>query len=243
MAIRTDASGDYLLRTTNLPPIGTWTIMGWFKMSVNKGDFLSFFGFGNSSGGEYFAVFANSSRVMHSKSGNERFDDLGFVFVVGTWYHIAQVGDASGPTTLRTYLDSGLLFTSGLSLTPTAQALSIANNPETYNLDGCSAAVKVYAAVLTAEEIAQEMRYYRPARTANLNTWLPCVTSAVAANATDMSGNGFNMTVGGTLAVEDGPPIAWAPRHRMSKIAAPLVVTATSLLRPRAHPMQHLLIR
>ena len=31
-AVRFDASGDELLRTTNLPPIGGFTMMGWFKV-------------------------------------------------------------------------------------------------------------------------------------------------------------------------------------------------------------------
>ena len=30
--VRFDASGDELLRTTNLPPIGGFTMMGWFKV-------------------------------------------------------------------------------------------------------------------------------------------------------------------------------------------------------------------
>src|SRR4029453_3840258 len=82
-------------------------------------------------------------------------------------------------------------------------------------LNGCAAALKVYNVVLTADELKKEMRCYTPVRTDNLNGWYPMLLH------TDLGQYGPAWTAGGTLATENGPPIAWSLRPSMRSSQLP----------------------
>jgi hypothetical protein len=86
-------------------------------------------------------------------------------------------------------------------------------------LGGRVAAFKAWTAVLSLAEIQQEMWFQRPIRTANLLAWHPMLSTID--DEIDFSGNGRTMTVSGTQAVGEGPPIAWGPgRQRRRRLAA-----------------------
>jgi hypothetical protein len=60
---------------------------------------------------------------------------------------------------------------------------------------------------LTVAEIQQEMRSARPQKTP-VHCWYPFIRS----NIQDLSGNGRDWTLVGTLNLEDGPPVGWGAR-------------------------------
>lgn len=214
MALRLDATTDLIIRSSNNPTVTSFSVLGWFKISVDRNDESTFIAVGVTTTRYSLGTSATGTNVeMYNNSTVA----AGSALTVGTWFHAALTCAGTGAGQLLGYIngvqDTVLAGHGSVANTN----LWIANNaaPTPEFLNGCTAAIKVYSAVLTAAEIAREMRYYRPIRGANLNSWMPCVHPTAASNGADFSGNGFNFTISGAPVVEDGPPIAWAPRHRM----------------------------
>lgn len=230
MSLRFDADGELLKTTTNLPSITGFTMMAWGFISVDQaGHTSSYAAFGQTSGAFFYEIDAEhpaSVNVLGLWNGSSLV--TGSTLPNSVWYHVAMVCDGTGAGNFRAYLNGVLDITHAGNASVTAQELTFGERTSGTSGDGINgrlAAIKVYAGVLTAAEIANEMRYFMPVRTANLNTWLPCVDQASANWGKDVSGNGYNMTVAGTLAFEDGPPIAW--RKTRIRYFIPLTVTAT----------------
>src|SRR5690606_30411901 len=74
-------------------------------------------------------------------------------------------------------------------------------------LNGRMAAVKIWTAALSANEIQAERDYTSPLRTANLRAWYPF---EVAENI-DHSGNGETLSGGSSPSTEPGPGIPFSP--------------------------------
>lgn len=222
MAVRFDAAGDYLTRSTGLPAVTAVTVMGWFKISVDRNTYSTFFQYGNTaSDRDYQAVTSSDGTTFHWWDGVSSGDGTTNL-TVGQWYHIAEtVSGTPGSATFLLYVNSVLDATGGVGNTDNDAAgpiLDVGNDPFFSDyFNGCAACIKVYGAVLTASEIAQEMRQYRPIRTANLSLWAPLLTHTDVA---DYSGNGNGFTANGTLATEDGPPIAWS-RGQQGRVYIP----------------------
>ena len=207
MAVRFDASGDYYLRTTSLPPIAAVTIAGWFKISVDQNVESSLIAFGHASSSDAYLCSVGADGVT-LQTWNGAANVTGTTLTVGTWQHIAMVVDGTGAGNFRIYLNGALDITAAGRTQNTAGALYIANNSFAESWNGCTCAIKIWGAALTLAEIAQEVRTIRPQRSADLNAWYPCFPGATERLA-DYSGNGRNWTAGGTLADEDPPPVSW----------------------------------
>lgn len=200
MAVRFDNVADSLTRTTNLPSGTAYSLLGWFRLTSDRNTYTSFFVYG-SSGGVCNSVQTgvDGTNLIIWNGSSESF---GSSLVVGTWYHLALTSDG---TTTRAYLN-GVLNISTASTAVSAQ-IWVGNSPDNEPLDGRAAAIKIYSATLSADEILREMRTVRPQRTANLNGWYPLLSGG--SRTQDYSGAGNNWTAGGTLADEDGPPVSW----------------------------------
>ncbi len=224
MAIRFDTSGESLSRTSNLPSISTCTVMGWVYISSATAT-TSFFSFGEAATSNRYTIglWSDASSLVN---WNGSAVATGSTVSASTWYHIAMVIDNASSLTCVVYLNGISDITndtSGFS----AEKLWFGNNESDELHNGRLAAVKVWSAVLTGDEIINEMKHYLPQRLANINGWYPSVSQAVNDNATDYSGNGNTMTVNGTLSVEDGPPIAWYPFRFKYRKTTPVVVSFT----------------
>lgn len=227
MSVRFDANTDKLTRTTLLPSITSFSIMAWiYRTTTGGGDHEAVFSYG--SGTSNYAAYVRSGPSSALFSVTDWVTDFtGSAIVDATWYHLAMTVAGTGAGQLLGYMN-GVLNCTGNGASITGSTLQCCNGPaggtqEWYN--GRMAAVKVYSAVLTANEIANEMRQYLPVRTANLNCWSPLLLST---DVKDFSGAGATWTVGGTLATEDGPPIPWSRiplRQRRSMVAAAEVIT------------------
>lgn len=107
------------------------------------------------------------------------------------------------------------LTTAGRDLIATAvvgDAFTAFNNANAYlGVGDSSTAFSAAQTDLQAStnKLRKAMDSTYPQRTANLHIWTPAVENTAGNADNDYSGNGNNWTAGGTLTLEDGPPIAW----------------------------------
>lgn len=233
MAIRKDASGDTISRTTNLPTITSFTIMGWFKLSVDRNTYSALLSFGTNSSSPYYSILTDGSGTDLYVYNSSGLTTTGTSLTVGTWVHAALTVAGTGAGQVAFIRNGVATSTHAGSATPTAGIIVIGSTPSDNDwLNGCVAAVKIYSAVLTAAEIAKEMQQYLPVRTANLNGFYPMLSTSD--DEVDFSGNGNNWTIGGTLATEDGPPIPWKTGRK--RVITPASVAAPFTWQPLTYP-------
>ncbi len=206
-AVRFDGPGDELVRTTSLPPVTSFTMMGWFRFQGDTTTYSTFMALGHSSNNNVYDLMrccGNGWRGLWMWNGAS-FLQVG-TLVQDQWYHLAVTVSGSGPGQVKTYVNGTLALTSDGNPNIPAARFSIGNDSHGEWLDGSAADVKVYDAALSAAEVAQEMQQFAPARTANLNGFYPMQAAATA--GADASGLGHSFTATGTLADASGPPVA-----------------------------------
>jgi len=138
------------------------------------------------------------------------------VLSTNTWYHLTF---ARTDTTTEMFVNGVSEGTGGAPGTATEFGWGYRRNSNTRR-----AAVKFWGALLSDEEILQEMEFHVPIRTVGLERWLPFISTDTTFR--DYSGTGVsNFNVYGTPTQgEPGPPITW--RKGASKIFVPLGVAA-----------------
>jgi hypothetical protein len=228
MGIRIDASADLLKRTTSLPSATSVTMCGWFYIHTNRGAFYQVALIMEATGGSPWLGILwnngtpNSSVIAGGDSTSTGFSATydnytGWVFLAvsnsGTSNNV--IGYAARPQ------DSVFASGSGGTVGFTPVALYIGNSSLSEWLNGTVCTPRVWDAVLTEEELWQERMSILPVRTANLHLWAPTTDTVLANAQKDYSGNGRDLTAGGTLAVDGfSPPIPW--RQGRKKYFIPL---------------------
>ena len=215
MAIRIDSTTEGLKRTTNLPASPTSFSACWWGYLVSDpgSAYTSMFQLGDGNG---IVVGTHPSGATWMFYANGAENSAG-AWVLTTWKHFAVVSQ-SGNQTL--YIDGASASSIAASNIASNTNLFFGNDQFDEGGNYRLAAFKLWAAVLTLAELVQEARYYIPFRTANLNTWSPCLSSG---DTKDYSGNDFTWTTNGTLTTEDGPPIAWS--RGQSRVIIPAAAT------------------
>jgi Concanavalin A-like lectin/glucanases superfamily len=232
MAVRFDALTDFLTRTTALPGAALpCTMMAWANMAVvpaSGGSCMLYWGANTTGDNQYYLgmLVGPPLRLLMYVT------PAGFLgtttLVVDTWVHLAMSVAGTGATDAKGYVN-GVLEVSGTGTsTQTPQRFTIGRSESGpgENWNGRVAAVKFYNVVLTAQEIQTEMAQYLPVRTSNLFAWLPLLAHTDTQDYTGLA----TWTLGGTLATENGPPIAWQVRRPGP--GEPFV-TAAAARRPR----------
>lgn len=212
MAIRLDASADYLSRTANLPASTAFTIAGWFRRRGAGGaavEVLS--GISRADLSSYYLAYVAGGTLYVEVNG--AFTAAG-AFSSDVWHFVALSSNGSGAgaakirradvgaTSLATTTRAGASFVSQLMV------LCGVGDPNYYG-NFAVAGVKVWDRELSDSELLSEMHRLTPASTTNLNLWTPMVHNSVANAVKDFSGNGRDWTANGSLTIEDGPPIGW----------------------------------
>jgi hypothetical protein len=207
MAIQGNGSNGYLTR--NAPGInsGSMSVALWFRTPASLSGYKNTFYM--EDGSNLFAVQLDGSTLQTSLLLDGEWCGPSYgAASANTWYHVAITCDGSGVA----------LYVNGASIDTEARSYS-ADAIDFIDFfawekggdwgDGRVAAVKLWGAVLTADEIAAEMTTVRSQRTANLAAFWPMIATALADAYTDYSGNGMTLSSGGTVTVADGPPTGW----------------------------------
>lgn len=212
MAIRTDATGDYLVYTAE--PAPPFTAMGWVKLT-DRNDFsaVCMYESANPGAGQ---TGANQAGVVTDGDGTTIgfWDGADFnnltATTAGVWVFWAFTVAVGGAVTfhLKTSPTAALQSFSGFSLAGAGHDRLILGNDTFISwANAAFGGVKVADTVLTAAEIDLESLFYMP-RKAGVRPW-PMVNDTVTEALADYAGAGTPWTAAGALAVEAGPPIAW----------------------------------
>ncbi len=223
MAIRFDASGDYLTRTASLPTITSFTMMGWVKISVDANDYQCFMALGTSAPGSSDASMfyggtdsdGTSQMAYCPNTGQISTGGIGSM-TVAKWYYAAIVVSGSGAGQFLYYMidpatgSVSTITAAGGAVTAGYMVVG-EDNYGGDNWNGCAENYLVYSAALSLADIQQQIWQRMPVRTANLNGWYPFLN-----DTKDYSGNGNNWTENGSLTYESGPGVAWKKtKHRV----------------------------
>ena len=217
MAIRFDASADRLARTSGvLDYNGTYTWMAWIRFNSDLNAYGHMFGINrNDAAANYDYVGLNGSGdglITLVDIGGAYTEQTGSNLTAGTWYHICAV--RASTTSLAIYLNGTLDSTNTRSVSgrsaSTRMEIGGFSTSDFDRTDIRATAVKIWNTALTAAEIAQEIYRITPAQFTGLWLWSPLIGSTT--DIGDYSGNARDWTAGGTLTVEDGPPVSWGGR-------------------------------
>jgi putative ubiquitin-RnfH superfamily antitoxin RatB of RatAB toxin-antitoxin module len=226
MAIRFDASGDSLIRTTNTPTSTNYTMMGWFQIAVDRNNYTAFLSNGSTGSGSNTLQTDVDGTTLNIWNGFVA--GAGTNLTVGTWYHLAMVANG---TNLIAYLN-GVQNAIVAHISPATPKLWIGNDADSEFLNGRAAHIKVFNAALTANEILQEMYTILPKKIDALNGWYP--TWNGSNRAADYSGLARPWTEGGTLADEDGPPVSYGASSLFFPYTAPAGSSVAIIVTDRA---------
>lgn len=237
MALRSDATGEYVYRSTNLPAWNSYTMCGWWrKIGTGDGSWESVLGFTGAS--DYHILYStisgttdwwiygngNSSGGLHSVSTN-------------VWYFVAMTCAGTGASDLKGYYNTlgqttlNLIQTTGVTMTPTGVGW---NGNRLYN-EWCNARLAnamLFNVVLTQAQLTRIFlaQQYRPLYWENLNGWWPLLNSPETGDSErlrDYGPNGNDLVLNaGTLSDEVPPPLAWG-WHTSYQPYAPAASTPT----------------
>ena len=207
-SVRFDNVGDELYRTTDLPSVTSFTMMGWFRYISATNEYSSFMRYGDATTSDGYNVL----RCCGGAADNELFIWTGAGIVSGgkispgTWYHLALTVSGTGPGDVKLYRDGVLVRTVNGNPNVTPERLSIGNDAHHEWLHGDAAAVKVYRTAFTQAEIVKEMGQFAPVRLDELDSWYALQTAESA--PIDFSGRDRTLVSTGALATSPvGPPI------------------------------------
>lgn len=215
MALRLDAQADTLQRTANLPSATSFTVCGWFRRRGTGGTNQLLVGLGEVGShvvGCYIGIGATYEFNVYSSMAGAPVSS-GVAVTADQWYFVAVSNAGTGATDAK--VRHAAPGASSLT-TASAAGSTFTSNIFTFGLDDAGqwsnvslAGWKLYDRVLTDAELLAEMNWLRPASTTNLNAWWPMVADVAATADNDYSGNARDLTAGGTLTIEDGPPVGW----------------------------------
>lgn len=211
MSVRFDAANDRVTFTGTLPdPSAGITATAWAYVSASTGTFATFLRLYNAGtvitwstdgalGGP--AYFTTSGNVINATG-----------FAVGAW---RQIAISCTGTTGRSYIavpgsgteaDSGTVSDTAAPTAVTLGGRGTSDPAEWFN--GRLAYVRLWSVELTQAQIEAEWASASPVVTSGLHADWPLLT---AADLTDHSGNGRNLTAGATaVTTEADPPLTAA---------------------------------
>jgi Concanavalin A-like lectin/glucanases superfamily len=219
VAVRFDAAADQLSRTTALPGITLFTLCGWFRKSVDTGAWATLFYYGQNPGSLSFYLGLGTGGTTVVLSDDATSYDGTTVPALGSWVHLAMVVAGTGAGQFVAYVNGVQEITAPGKASIVGEVIIVGQDPGNEPFNGSVAAIKIWAAALTPDEMKAEMWQYLPVRTAGLVSWHPFLLQ------TDTDQYGASWTAGGTLTTEDGPPIVWSYRTPFPQRRAVTVLT------------------
>jgi hypothetical protein len=228
MALRINAIGKRLERTTNLPA-PPYTFMCWFKYNADSAtDKKPVFYLGDLTSDDFIAFEGSYDVDFYLRRDVATVDqeslNVGSIPTTDLWYWCAMgIGSTLTPTHYPwdgtiTPVGSSITWTSedgnsaGMDGTlPAAELMAVGGTngvsaPALGWVNGRILALKIWSARLTTAEMAAERFYYNPQVTSNVHAWYPLQTES-----SDHSANAYNFTEVGTVAWEVDEPAGMNP--------------------------------
>ena len=142
-SVRFDSVADELSRTTNLPPITGFTMMGWFRVVSDGSTYSTFLRLGHATTSDGYNILrccapTSSSLLLWTGAGIRNAGPL----TVGEWHHLALSVEGQGPGQAKLYKNGALVLTFDGNPNVPAQRLSIGNDAHLEWLNGNAATVK-----------------------------------------------------------------------------------------------------
>jgi hypothetical protein len=239
-SIRFGRSGNsFLERSTNLPPITSFTVMAWvMPRDVTTTSDQIIWSFGTQSTDVAYELFIDgASHRLGIWNGTASQLGAAAALTANVWSHMAITVNGSSGTNFLCYIN-GVLDNSFTATAVVAGTLSLGSQSALAELfNGNIAGLKIWNRALSQAEIAAEMSATQAVSRAGLNTeisqpnsWEALVDSpymtpdrgAATSRFIDYSGNCYQWTTEtGTIDVEPGPPARWAPpRYRVTYVGA-----------------------
>ena len=216
-----------LQRTTALPNFSAITMLIQFKMAHVPHDWTeSIFSWnqgtidvpgdlifvGTQLGENFISVWTASGSAEGARIATT-------AIVEDTWYNLALRGQSGngGPLDLFiSQLGAPLTKYTGTyngngNFGGAVTALYIGNSSYTESAEVTVQNIKLYSAILTDQEIQNEVQQFLPERMQNMVGWWPMVESTLAVNYKDLTGTG-DFTLSGTnmtASTADSAPLAW----------------------------------
>ena len=211
MAVSFGASGRYLRRTTNLPTSTSFTVAAWVYWTSIRNTYNYVFELGDSvtNAGTYCVLGHSNATSMEISTGGN-FGTFGTNVSSATWTFAAITCAGTGATDFKGYWRAvtGATFnttsTTGPSFTPAV--LYVGNDSYDEYPDARIGPVYVFNRALGADELFRLSMQSLPLVRNGLQIYSPLWSPS---HVLDLSGNGYDWTVGGTLSAADGPPIPW----------------------------------
>jgi hypothetical protein len=206
MAVRVDASGDYLRRTTGLIDFQQpYTVVFWYSLAVNTAAGYQGVLTISSGGSSYDELHLDASGNLALEcSGNSPTNITGRLLQADRWQHIAIVRRSQ--TLMEVYVDGTLDITNTANVSArnpaTAANLSFGTNAFSEWTNARFTNAKAWQFALSRAEIIAERTEFSFLRQANIHAWWPMLPGV---RSVDWSGNARPLTEGGTLTDEAGP--------------------------------------
>lgn len=218
MSSRLDASGDKLSASTNLPasPRGT-TLCGLFYMVTDRNDYTCPINLSASVDDGIFVETGTNGTTLdgYVYAGGAFTKTASMLSItVGRWYFMAITVSSAGAAN---FYYAGL--TTATALTKVSMSGTVGTWTPTLVCFGDSvftgewwngriSGMRVWSTELTQAQLEGEMWFTLAQHTTSLNRSVPSFAGS-GERARDYSGNGYNLTEGGTLSDEGDPPVLW----------------------------------
>lgn len=205
MAVRTSASTTSLSHSSISISDDAFTIAGWIRLTSDRNAVGTIAIVANAGGTRFKTLSVTASGTLLRITSSDFTTVTGTDLSVGTWYHVALVGNGTATTA---YLNGAQDITTTDAVAVTTYTQIYWMSDTAFWIDGRIAYLKMWDAALTVNEIAQEMSTIRPQRFVNLYGWWPTFPGSTE-RARDYAGTGRNLTENGALTDEDPPPVSW----------------------------------
>lgn len=228
MAYRIDASTKFLSSPSTFPTVNAFAVSLWFYMDVDRNAAGVLFAMLNATGTVFQGLYLRATGTTLAIDVNGGIVG-GSELATGQWYHLFYQRVGNDHTA---YINGVLDITNTGNPALTTAFVVLGSNSVSF-IDGRIGVVKMWSgigAAFTAAEIVAEIRTIRPVRTANIHAWHPTFASA---GTQDYSGTGHTLTVNGSAAAIDNPPVSWGAGPLLLPYAAsggttyPLVISGS----------------